>query len=197
MDEVKQVKDNIKSIFTAPRSFPILVKKPKPPKEPKEPKKVQHRKIKAISKMVENNPIAREKLKQAILATGSIMAASEMVGLTYAKVLLARRRSEEFDNFLNEAMQQAVASIEVSAFNRARDGVEKPVFYQGEQVGTTKEYSDSLTIFMLKSHKPEVYNRPQNVNIESKETIEINGAKDKLLTMLNLGETIDGEFKEE
>jgi len=44
---------------------------------------------------------------------------------------------------------------------RARDGVEEPIFHQGKNVGTVRKYSDTLLIFLLKSHKPERYNPPQ------------------------------------
>ena len=40
---------------------------------------------------------------------------------------------------------------------RAREGVDEPVFYQGEHCCNVRRYSDTLLIFMLKARKPDVY----------------------------------------
>ncbi len=40
---------------------------------------------------------------------------------------------------------------------RAFEGVEEPVFHQGKQCGTIRRYSDTLTIFLLKAHRPAKY----------------------------------------
>ena len=56
-----------------------------------------------------------------------------------------------------EAGEQAAERLEQEARRRAVDGVEKPVYQGGKKVGTVKEYSDTLLIFMLKGIKPEKY----------------------------------------
>jgi hypothetical protein len=38
--------------------------------------------------------------------------------------------------------------------DRAVEGVERPVFQRGQQVGTIREYSDRLLMFMLKARRP-------------------------------------------
>ena len=53
--------------------------------------------------------------------------------------------------------------MEVEAVRRGMVGVEKPVFQQGRQVGTIREYSDLLLMFMLKSRRPEVYRENHRV----------------------------------
>lgn len=40
---------------------------------------------------------------------------------------------------------------------RAREGVDEPVFYQGDECGSVRKYSDTLAIFLLKGAMPEKY----------------------------------------
>jgi len=40
------------------------------------------------------------------------------------------------------------------AVRHAFEGNEKMVFHQGMECGTVREYSDTLTVFLLKTHKP-------------------------------------------
>lgn len=47
--------------------------------------------------------------------------------------------------------------LEPEAYRRAIQGVEKPIYYRGEEVGTVTEYSDSLLIRLLQGAMPEVY----------------------------------------
>jgi hypothetical protein len=47
--------------------------------------------------------------------------------------------------------------LEDEAVRRAYEGVERPVFQGGKQVGVVREYSDTLLIFLLKALRPEKY----------------------------------------
>ncbi len=47
--------------------------------------------------------------------------------------------------------------LEQEARRRAVQGVDKPIFYKGDQVATIKEYSDTLLIFLMKGAMPEKY----------------------------------------
>lgn len=55
------------------------------------------------------------------------------------------------------AEEAATQRLEQEARRRALIGVSKPVFQNGKQVGSVQEYSDALTIFLLKSRRPEKY----------------------------------------
>ena len=48
-------------------------------------------------------------------------------------------------------------SLEEEAHRRAVIGVERPVYYQGEEVGAVKEYSDALLTLLLRATMPEKY----------------------------------------
>ena len=47
--------------------------------------------------------------------------------------------------------------MEREAYRRAVKGVEKPVYRGGQLVGTIREYSDSLLMFLLRARRPELY----------------------------------------
>lgn len=55
------------------------------------------------------------------------------------------------------AEEQAGDRLEQEARRRAVQGVEKPVYQGGKQVGVVREYSDTLLIFLLKGARPEKY----------------------------------------
>ena len=56
-----------------------------------------------------------------------------------------------------EARELFADGLEVEARRRAVSGIEVPVFYRGEQIGTKTRYSDGLLITLLKAARPEVY----------------------------------------
>ncbi len=65
---------------------------------------------------------------------------------------------EAFQAGLKAAEQCAADMLEASAFERAVRGVEKETgWYKGEAGGTVTEYSDILSIFLLKGLRPERY----------------------------------------
>lgn len=73
--------------------------------------------------------------------TGTISSAARAVGIAVPVVSAARKRDVEFDVQCQEAVQYAIEWLETVAWDRAT------------------RHSDQLLIFLLKSHKPEVYNR--------------------------------------
>lgn len=73
-----------------------------------------------------------------------------------------RQASSEFAARFSEAMDEAIDSLEAEAWRRGRDGVSRPVFYQGEVCGHIQEYSDRLLVLLLQAHRPERF-RPEIV----------------------------------
>lgn len=47
---------------------------------------------------------------------------------------------------------------------RAIEGVDKPIYYKGQQIDTVKEYSDTLLQMMLKAGKPDKYSEKHKVD---------------------------------
>lgn len=76
-----------------------------------------------------------------------------------------RKDSPEFAAAWDEALQIGVSALEDEAHRRAFEGVLKPVYHQGKKVGTVREFSDTLAIFLLKAHAPEKYRERTDVKL--------------------------------
>ncbi len=94
----------------------------------------------------------------------SVAHAAGKAGFTRQAAYLRRKNDLEFAQAWNDAIEQGTDVLEDAATVRAVRGVEKPVFQQGKQVGTIREYSDILMIFLLKARRPEKYR--DNATIE-------------------------------
>ena len=58
------------------------------------------------------------------------------------------------------AMDYSVHLVEADAHRRSRDGVARPIFYKGEQVGEWRHYDERLTMFLLRSYyRPDRYGK--------------------------------------
>lgn len=55
------------------------------------------------------------------------------------------------------AQERTTRMLEDEAFRRAFDGVDEPVFHQGQECGKIRRYSDTLLIFLLKAQNPAKY----------------------------------------
>lgn len=98
--------------------------------------------------------------KKAFLAafkeTASITVAARSAGVRreqHYKWMADPGYAADFD----AAREEAIQTLEDEAVRRARNGTQRPVFYQGEECGLVYEYSDSLLMFLLRSWKPEKY----------------------------------------
>ncbi len=101
----------------------------------------------------------------ALAGSGSVSAAAQAVGLSRTAIYNLRNRDDEagaaFRAAWDARLKQAVAVLAETAFDRAINGVEEPVFHKGEQVGTRVRHNDRLLMFLLKSLDPENYaNKP-------------------------------------
>ena len=83
--------------------------------------------------------------------------ASVGAGYTLSAVTEFRKADASFAKRWKEADDVAVELMEAEADRRAVEGTDKPIYYQGEQCGQVREYSDTLLIFRLKARRPEVY----------------------------------------
>jgi hypothetical protein len=66
-----------------------------------------------------------------------------------------RRKDPDFAERWDEALELALDLMELEARRRALHGTERPVYQGGKLVGTIREYSDTLMIFLLKAYRPE------------------------------------------
>jgi len=98
--------------------------------------------------------------------------ACRIAGVSPGTVYSRRRNSEEFCSEWDRAVELGTQLLEQEATRRAYFGVEKPVFYKGEQCGSTQEYSDTLMMFMLRARRPEVYR--EKYDPESRPAVNVN-----------------------
>lgn len=82
---------------------------------------------------------------------------------------------EQFD----EARELAMDALEDEVYLRAREGVWRPVFHQGVQVASVREHSDTLAIFLLKSHRPKIFN--PRIGVDLTGNLSVTNVVDQIL----------------
>lgn len=91
--------------------------------------------------------------------TGNVSRAAREAGLATSGLYEHRKRNPTFAAQWEGAVAESLDDLEQAMIERARIGVEKPVYFRGEQVGAVRSYSDALGMFMLKARRPEIYAR--------------------------------------
>lgn len=89
--------------------------------------------------------------------TGRIMESAYKAGVDPSSVKRWRGEDDGFVEAEGAAHDVFVEWLESVAIKRATEGVAKPVFQGGQQVGTTQEFSDVLLIFLMKGERPGKY----------------------------------------
>lgn len=122
--------------------------------------------------------------KRAFLAiygrTGNMTFACKMSGVTRNTARGWAINDLEFKAiFENDAKEAACDYLEKEAWRRATEGTMKPQYHQGKVCGFTREFSDTLLIFLLKGNRPEKFREnvflpgaggPVEINIVYKDT---------------------------
>jgi hypothetical protein len=120
----------------------------------------------------EGDPLVWEKaFITAFANTGNVRAACAAVQIDRATAYRRRSRSTRFAEQWAAAKEEAADVLEAAAFQRATQGVDRPVYGRvgsgkeatTQQVGTVKEFSDLLLIFLLKGLRPEKYRERHEV----------------------------------
>ncbi|MBR0553880.1 hypothetical protein [Stakelama marina] len=96
---------------------------------------------------------------EVLRQTGIVSRAAREAGLATSTLYTHRAKQAKFARDWDAAMDEALDEVEAQLIERARFGVEKPVYYRGEIVGNVRSYSDQLAMFLLKARRPEVYDR--------------------------------------
>ena len=86
-----------------------------------------------------------------------VRAACEAAGYARRCVYRWRKDDPAFAAQWSEALGVAADLLEEEADRRGRDGYDEPVFFQGEERGTKRKYSDALLLARLKALKPDQY----------------------------------------
>lgn len=115
-----------------------------------------------------------------LASRGVITAACEAACVPRRTVYDRRDSDPQFARQMAEALDEACDAMESEARRRAVEGVERPVYGSGGpgqgtvQVGTVREYSDTLLIFMLKAHRPAKY-RDRYI-VENRHDVHVNAS---------------------
>ena len=83
---------------------------------------------------------------------GSVSAACKHVGMSRESARKLRRRYEarDFRDAWDAAVDCGYAEVEEAAMERSKNGVARPIFYKGEQVGEWRHHDERLTMFLLR-----------------------------------------------
>ena len=108
-------------------------------------------------------PVWHKAFLEALKINGNVTQACDAAGVKHRTAYAARETNQEFARKWEQALEKAIDSLEAEAIRRARDGVEKGIWHNGERVGTELTYSDTLLIFLMKGHRPEKYRERYDV----------------------------------
>jgi hypothetical protein len=99
----------------------------------------------------------RKKAKAAFLeglrSSGVIQQGLIRANIDRHTALLWKKNDEEFAKAWVEAEEAALDELEEAMRGRAIRGVDRPVFYRGDVVGSITEYSDSNAQFLMKAKR--------------------------------------------
>lgn len=102
-------------------------------------------------------------LLHALEEMPNVSRACRMAGISRVHAYRVKNDDEEFAEAWGVAIDIGLAGLEESCFKRARDGVTERRYKDGEVVYERVVYSDTLAIFMLKAHKPDVYTEKSRI----------------------------------
>jgi hypothetical protein len=85
---------------------------------------------------------------------GVIVRAAEAAGLKPNTIAKYRESDPKFEEAFEYAQQLYNGILETETYRRAVEGVDKPVFQKGGQVGVVREYSDVLLKMLMQANMP-------------------------------------------
>lgn len=93
---------------------------------------------------------------EALGECGCVDEASKRVGMSVRSAYALRRRvdAQSFRQAWDFALDYAIRRLSDGAFARAINGVSRPVFYKGEQIGERRHFDERLTMFLLRYRDP-------------------------------------------
>lgn len=103
---------------------------------------------------------------QALAGGATVTQAAAQAGISRQHVYRYRGQDAEFDEAWQEVYEHGTERLEAEAFRRAVKGTQKPIYHLGKRVGSVREYSDSLLMFLLKARKPDMYRERISVDDE-------------------------------
>ena len=103
------------------------------------------------------HPARKTTFLETLAETVNVSAACRKAGIRRRTAYNWRNADPRFAREWDDALDDGIDAMEAELHRRAFEGVEKPVWHKGEQVGTVRHYSDGLAMFLLKAHRPARY----------------------------------------
>ncbi len=103
------------------------------------------------------HPARKTTFLETLAETVNVSAACRKAGIRRRTAYNWRNADPRFAREWDDALDDGIDLLEAELHRRAFEGVEKPVWHKGEQVGTVRHYSDALAMFLLKAHRPARY----------------------------------------
>lgn len=117
--------------------------------------------------------------------TANVSRAAREAGLSSSTAYEHRAKFPAFAAAWDAAVAEALDELEDALIERAKHGVEKPVYFRGQQVGSVRTYSDALGMFMLKARRPEIYARLSSAAAPDPDAMTEDEAKAEVMRRLD------------
>src|SRR4051812_12013735 len=102
---------------------------------------------------------------KALASCGCVTHACRAVGMSRqsAHDLYNRPAAAAFRRGWDAALDCSIRLVEDNAWSRSINGVPRPIFFQGEQVGEYRHFDERLTMFLLRYRRPHRYCDPSKL----------------------------------
>jgi len=89
--------------------------------------------------------------------TGSVTVAANRAQLRRSTLYQMRQDDDAFAERWARSLDLGVERLQDNAMNRALNGTEKPIYRNGQKVGSVQQFDNRLLQFLLKAHRPDLY----------------------------------------
>jgi hypothetical protein len=98
---------------------------------------------------------------EALVETACVEEACRRVGMSDSAAYRLRQRpcGRAFRDAWDAALDCGMHRLEPAALSRAINGVARPIFHKGEQVGEWRHFDERLSMFLLRSRRPARYGK--------------------------------------
>jgi len=97
----------------------------------------------------------RRKLKflKELAISSHVANSAKAAGVGVSTVYSWRERDPEFFRQWMRSLAAGYELLEMDLLDRARNGVDEPVFHEGKQIATVRHYNDGIGVKLLLAHK--------------------------------------------
>lgn len=102
-------------------------------------------------------PEAKAAFLDVMRQCANVTEGARASGISRQRFYEYRQQDEAFAAEWDNAEQEGVDKLEREIWRRAVEGTDEPVFYEGQECGKVRRYSDTLAVFLAKGHRPKKY----------------------------------------